>query len=393
MGHHGGYAGVILEIDLTTQYAARRPLPEDAAAQLLGGKALAARLLLEQLTGKETALSEENPLVLATAPLTGTGAPGSARFDLGALSPKDDRPAIANCGGRLGIRLKAAGYDALILRGRCQIPTWLEISGDQVRFHPADDLWGLGTGACRERLADRLAGQTFASMCIGPAGEHLVKFASVVTDGHSTGRAGLGAVLGWKQLKAITVEGSQPLPLRDEAAAREANRRWYAQLRQLAPETPAGTVCTACPLHCPRHNRGEDSLLDELGMDAFAAKAVAGGRSDPALYRAIARNELPEGAVLPRDKGGKRRGGGDGRIAGAFGLTSDSAEFCKHYTEAVCCLGQCMFTLNGLTPETGAQPLLDLLNAVTGRALTLPDLLTIGARSRKLQRALLSRFE
>jgi aldehyde:ferredoxin oxidoreductase len=230
-------------------------------------------------------------------------------------------------------------------------------------------------------------------MCIGPAGEHLVKFASVVTDGHSTGRAGLGAVLGWKQLKAITVESNQPLPLWDEAAAREANRRWYAQLRQLAPETPAGTVCTACPLHCPRHNRGEDSLLDELGMDAFAAKAVAGGCSDPELYRAIARNELPEGAVLPRDKGGKRRGGGDGRIAGAFGLTSDSVEFCKHYTEAVCCLGQCMFTLNGLTPETGAQPLLDLLNAVTGRALTLPDLLTIGARSRKLQRALLSRFE
>ena len=389
----GGYMGRMLFIDLTTQYAAQLPFPAEWAQQLLGGKALAARLLAEHMPEAAAALSEESVLVVATGPLTGTGAPGSARFDLGSLSPKDDRPAISNCGGRLGIRLKAAGFDALILRGRCHSPTWLEISGDQVRFHSADDLWGLGTVACREQLTQKLAGQSFASLCIGPAGEHLVHFASVMADGHSTGRAGLGAVLGWKQLKAITVDGCQKLPLHDEATAMEANRRWYAQLQQLSSRKAGSDVCTACPLGCTRHNRGENPILEDLGMDAIAARAAAMGRDDPELYRAMALGRLPISGELPGNKGEKRRGSLDLPICKAFGAWEDREAFCKNYTEAVCSLGQCMFTLNALTPETGAQPLLTLLNAVTGQELTLRDLLAIGARSRALQQMLRTRFE
>ena len=123
---YSGYMGKIMEVDLTTETVREYPWTDEQRALYLGGKIMAARILCDHLTGKETAFSEENWVVIATGPLTGTGAPSSARFDVSALSPQTGILASSNCGGSFGFHLKKAGFDALILKGRCRGHRWLE---------------------------------------------------------------------------------------------------------------------------------------------------------------------------------------------------------------------------------------------------------------------------
>lgn len=394
METYGGYAGSILVIDLTCQCATVITLPFPYRTRLLSGKSLAAQILLDHTTGRETALSEENLLVIASSLLADTGAPGSDRFDVASLSPRDDLPAFSNCGGRFGLYLKRAGYDALILRGKSAGPVWVEICGSAVRFHDAAELWGMGTGACREQLQLKLGQQSFGSLCIGPAGEHLIGFASLLANGHSTGRAGFGAVLGFKHLKAITVTGSKKIPLYDETAVTETNRRWYAHLRAVSSGNATTSACTACPLRCVRHSRGETPVLEELGMDAIAAEAAAQGSADPEVYRAIAFGERrTEERAFQKGKGGKRRKVSYRQITEAFGLGEEAEVFCKRFTEAVCVLGQCMFTVNGLVPGMEELHLLTMIHSVTGKRLAVEDLLSVGQYSRELEQTVRKRFE
>ena len=212
---YGGYMGKILQIDLTTETAKEYPFTDQQRRDTLGGKMLADHSLSHELTGREHPFSEENLIILSTGPLTGTGVPGSVRFDITTLSPKTGLPMSSNCGSRFGLYLKKAGYDALILSGRCKTHRWLEVREDQIQFHDAHTLWGTGTVQCREMLSDRLDYDAYSCLCIGPAGEDLLPAASVISDGRSAGRAGFGAVLGWKNLKAITVTGNKAIPLSD----------------------------------------------------------------------------------------------------------------------------------------------------------------------------------
>ena len=119
--------GRVLLIDLTTETAAEYTWSDRQRRETLGGKIMASRILADHLTGNEPAFSEENWVILSTGPLTGTGAPGSVRFDITAVSPKTGLPTSSNCGGNFGLYLKKAGYDAVILSGRCKAHRWLEI--------------------------------------------------------------------------------------------------------------------------------------------------------------------------------------------------------------------------------------------------------------------------
>lgn len=402
MPKYYGYAGKILKIDLRSKRISEYPWSDFDRSRNLGGKIMAAQILRDHLTGEETAFSEENWIVIATGPLTGTGAPGSARLDIAALSPKDDLPAFSNCGGNFGIRLKKAGYDALILTGRSKEKCWLEITDEGVRFHDVENLWGTGTGQCQEELTNMLGTADFGRLCIGPAGENLVKFASVIGEGYSTGRAGIGAVLGWKNVKAITVSGRNAVPLYDPVAAAKWNRNWHAQLQSLSQEEGG---CRGCPLHCSKHvQTGEESVFNELGIDAIAAKDAAAwaaeqGISTQSLYedivyrRGIGR-ELAEGVPRGKEKRGKRRGGSYDAIRKAFHLSSENTEadgFCRALTEAISAAGQCMFTVNGLPEQSeGVKtlPVLKMLTFVTGMEMDWDSFLQTGYRFADLEQQL-----
>lgn len=131
-----GYMGKVALVDMTTQTITDYPWTDRERELFIGGKIMAAKILCDQLTGKEEPYSEENLLVITTGPLTGTGAPISSRFNISTLSPQTGFITSSNCGGSFGYHLKRAGYDALVLRGRCQAHTWLAIHNDHFVFHP-----------------------------------------------------------------------------------------------------------------------------------------------------------------------------------------------------------------------------------------------------------------
>ena len=228
---YAGYMGKVMLVDLTTETISEYPWSDRQRELYLGGKIMAARILCDHLTGKETAFSEENWMVIATGPLTGTGAPSSSRFDISALSPQTGILASSNCGGSFGYHLKKAGYDALIIKGKCQGRKWLEINEEQFVFHNADDLWGTKVSECQEKLSQLVGKKNFGKLCIGPAGEHLVKYAAVISDERAAGRTGMGAVLGWKNLKAITVTGSKSAPVFDKEKTTAWCKKWFAYLQ------------------------------------------------------------------------------------------------------------------------------------------------------------------
>jgi len=228
---YAGYMGKVMLVDLSTETVSEYPWTDEQRELYLGGKIMAARILCDHLTGKETAFSEENWVVISTGPLTGTGAPSSARFNVSGLSPQTGILASSNCGGSFGLHLKKAGYDALILKGKCSGHKWLEINEDRFLFHDADDLWGMKTGECQEKLSELTGKKKFGRLCIGPAGENLVKYAGIVSEERSAGRTGLGAVLGWKGLKAITATGSKTVPVHDKEKCTAWCKKWFSYLQ------------------------------------------------------------------------------------------------------------------------------------------------------------------
>jgi aldehyde:ferredoxin oxidoreductase len=213
-----GYAGRILEVDLDKRSAVFKPLDEDIARQFVGGKGYGTRLLYDTTEPGNDPLGPANPLIFATGPLNGSIAPQSNRFAVVCKSPLTGGIGNAACGGSFAYGLKRGGIDVLILTGQSERPVRLDIDGDrdQVTFLDAADLWGKGTYATREAL-----GKKKYHAVIGPAGENMVRFAGIVSDERIAARTGVGAVMGSKRLKAVSVSGSRKLEMDDEAKFKE----------------------------------------------------------------------------------------------------------------------------------------------------------------------------
>jgi aldehyde:ferredoxin oxidoreductase len=225
-----GYAGQLLYIDLTTGQTRTEPYPEEWAKLYLGGTGLCARLLWDNVKPETEPLSEENILIFATGPVNGTGFPPSGRYMVAAKSPLTGIWAESHVGGFFGPELKYAGYDAVIITGKASTPSWIRIHDDTVEILDAADLWGLNTVETSDRVLATMAGLGRVS-CIGQAGENLVKYASIMSDKYrAAGRAGMGTVMGWKNLKAIGVRGTGALEVADfdglNELAEDARKRY-----------------------------------------------------------------------------------------------------------------------------------------------------------------------
>lgn len=233
---YGGYMGKVLMIDLTCGRTNEYPWSDEERRLYLGGKTMAAKILMDNITEKTEPLSEENMLVVTTGPFTGSGAPSSSRFNISTLSPQTGILTSSNCGGNFGYYLKKAGCDALIIKGKSPSPVWIEIHNDDVTLHDASDLWGACTGHAQEILDEKLASSNGRALkngkiVIGPAGENLVRYASVVSNERLAGRGGVGTVMGWKNLKAVTVTGNHTVSIHNEKAFKKLNKRWFEYLK------------------------------------------------------------------------------------------------------------------------------------------------------------------
>jgi aldehyde:ferredoxin oxidoreductase len=214
----GGYMGKLLVVDLTSGELKDEPLDLNVAHDFVGGAGYAARYLYDELGPDTDPLGPDNTLMFMTGPLVGTRAPSCGRHEVCALSPLTGIWAESNSGGFWGAELRFAGYDGIVIRGKADKPVWLSIlDGQPPRLHDAAGLWGLDHYETQQRLRDELDDQKVRVASIGPAGENQVLYAAIMNcHGRAAGRAGLGAVMGSKNLKAIAVRGKQRVPLAEK---------------------------------------------------------------------------------------------------------------------------------------------------------------------------------
>lgn len=221
-----GWTGNILKIDLSTGTCFRDQIPQQLLEEYLGGRGLGVRLMRDyfRLTPYDPAM----PLIFSVGPLCGSAAPTAARMSVVSRSPLTGTICDCSAGGRFPWRLKASGLDAIFITGKSPSPVTLKISGDMAEIIPADALWGKNVSNTVAAL-----GEHGSVAAIGPAGENRVLYACIMTgEGNSIGRGGLGAVMGSKNLKAITVSGDGKTTVADpelfDKARRDVSRLFKA---------------------------------------------------------------------------------------------------------------------------------------------------------------------
>jgi aldehyde:ferredoxin oxidoreductase len=203
-GYHGGY----LRIDLTTGSSTRVDLDEHQLRRFIGGSGLGVEILLHEGAAHADPLSESAALAFVFSPLVGSPLTTSAKFAVVTKSPLTQRINDSLASSGFALAGKKTGHDAIVVAGKAQQPSILVIDGASVSLESAAELSGLTNRAAQDRVRQRI-GANFQVATIGPAGERLVRFATISHDGRHAGRGGSGAVLGAKNIKAIAVRGSK----------------------------------------------------------------------------------------------------------------------------------------------------------------------------------------
>ncbi len=275
-----GYTGKILKVDLTSDRITDIPLNEDHARIYIGGSGYASQLLYDMMDFEDDPLSPSNILLFMTGPLTGTLAPCSGRHVVCSRSPLTGFWGESNSGGFFGAELKFAGYDGVIITGKANAPSMIVILDDEVFIHPATHLWGLDTSETQKQILQEYPRTRIA--CIGPAGENLVRFSSIVNEERVAARCGMGAVMGSKNLKAVVVKGeSRPslyAPEKFRSLALALSKELREKHRVLGSEGTAmyvdrGLIANDMPV---RYFQQAD--FDVEGLNARAMRTILIGR-------------------------------------------------------------------------------------------------------------------
>ncbi len=224
----GGYAGKILRVDLTTGTMEDTFYSDEILRQYLGGSGLGARILYDETDNHTDPLGPDNLLIFLTGPIEGTKVPNAGRYQVITRSPLTGSYGEANSGGKWGVRLKKAGYDGVIFKGISEKPVYLNINNGVPELLDASHLWGKDTYETDDILKEQY-GKRVTTCCIGPAGEKLSYISCIMNDGRdgrTAGRCGVGAVMGSKKLKAISVDGDLNTPVHDEESLNASVKQW-----------------------------------------------------------------------------------------------------------------------------------------------------------------------
>ena len=262
-----GWRNRLLRVDLSEG----RIWAQEAAPYLptyLGARGLAAKILWDEYPRPVDALDPRNPFMVMPGALTGTRSPYSGRTNVCAFSPQCYPYTWftrASIGAEWGAELKKAGYDGLVVTGASESPVQILIRDDEVGILPADELWGLDCIEAQE-AAQAAHGTHIKTLAIGPAGERLSRIATIQTATTSVaGQGGFGAVMGSKKLKAISVMGSERVPVADPErvqwlyravgeevrTTRERHKRIQALNEQLVEQGGGKARVYPCTASCP----------------------------------------------------------------------------------------------------------------------------------------------
>ncbi len=263
------------KVNLTTGEITAYPVSRKYYEKYLGGKTLAARLLLDIMPAGIDPLAPEAVIIVNTGPLNGTGAPCSSRFNVSFKNVQTGGIASSNCGGPFGVMMKKAGYDGLIIVGAADHPVRVEAVDGEIAILDATELWGLDCEETQEKLPKH-----YGMLVAGPSGEHMVKYAGLASGERMAGRCGCGAVFGSKKLKALTAYGTQKPYVAHPEAYHKYIQQWVRFLQKhsmtgnaLPSYGSAGLVSKANASHAlPTLNfkYGHDDQADKISGETLA---------------------------------------------------------------------------------------------------------------------------
>lgn len=229
-----GYIGKMAFVDLGTGSIKEEPLDEETCKHFIGGYGLGVRVLYERMKPNADPLGPEAMIGFVTGPLTRTKVPSTSRFAVVAKSPLTNTWNDANSGGYFGPELKAAGYDAVFLTGISTKPVYLLLKDGKVELKDATHLWGKDTVETQRVLRRELRDPAIRIACIGPSGETQSLLAAIMNDeDRAAARAGLGAVMGAKRLKAVVARGAGKVTVADSNRLDVLRRDYLKALSEL----------------------------------------------------------------------------------------------------------------------------------------------------------------
>lgn len=237
-----GWAGHILRVNLSTGN-----ITTESSGHLkgyIGGMGFGYRIMYDEVPVGTKPFDEANKVVFAVGPLTGSGAPCSSRVNITSLSTftRGNLVVDSHMGGFFAAQMKYAGYDAIIIEGKSEKPVWINIQDEKVSIEDATFLWGKGTRNTTEEICRMTSPETCVA-AIGQAGENLVPLSGILNSRNHSAGAGVGAILGSKNLKAIGVFGTKGVNVHDRMELKRLNDYMMTKLigannNHVVPSTP-----------------------------------------------------------------------------------------------------------------------------------------------------------
>lgn len=240
-----GYIGKMLFVNLSTGAMEERELSRELAKDYIGGPALGARILYEEMPAHADVFGPESMVGFISGPLNGTGAFFGGRYTVVSKSPVYNGWNDANSGGSFGPMLKKAGYDAVFVKGIAEKPVYLWIDNGHVEIRDASNIWGMMVVEAEKALYKELSDDRVGAALIGPAGEKCSYMAAVMNDGHrAAGRGGTGAVMGSKKLKAVVCRGKHEVKVADKEKLIATNKTIADFIKNGPMAKPIGGIGT-----------------------------------------------------------------------------------------------------------------------------------------------------
>ncbi len=234
---------LMLKIDLSNSSYETEEIPDKVVKKYIGGRGLGSYLLYKLVPAKVDPLGEDNHLIFTAGPISGTNFPYSPKVNLNTKSPLTDVYLYSISSGILAHQMRKAGFWAIDIEGIAESPTYLLIKNRKVEFKDATSLWGMETAKAQKMMLGGLSPKKAATVAVGPAGEQLIKYAAVFSEGplyRCWGRGGAGCVMGSKKLKGMlfTGDGEIEIPDKDgfERVKREMTKKLQTDWKQWADQ-------------------------------------------------------------------------------------------------------------------------------------------------------------
>jgi aldehyde:ferredoxin oxidoreductase len=262
----------VLRIDLDNKESKIETIDDE---EYIGGAGAAAKIFTSEVSPNTDPYDGNNLLIFSVGPICGTVVPYCGRHFVIAKSPLTKIIGESSAGGFFGNELKRTGFDHIIIKGKSDKPIYLWIKDEIIEIQDASNLWGKTTRETEDILKKEIGDDKVKIATIGPAGENLVRFACIISEkGHATGRCGMGAVMGSKNLKAVAVRGTKDVPINNKDKLMDATQK----ITKIAKTTPFSVVMheVGTPVHMDNYVSAGDVPIKNFTLSRWAGTKKIG---------------------------------------------------------------------------------------------------------------------